>query len=132
MPDHVVNKVTEALNQTGKAVRGSTILLLGLAYKADVDDDRESPGYALIDKLEAQGAKVIYHDPHVPIIRPTREHAALAGRRSVPIDASADLVLLATAHRGFHNHDFSQVKVPFVDTRNCVAPPRRPALYFKG
>jgi len=132
MPDHVVNKVTEALNQTGKAVRGSTILLLGLAYKADVDDDRESPSYVLIEKLEAQGAKVVYHDPHVPIIRPTREHAHLAGRRSVPIDTSADLVLLATAHRGFHDHDFSRLQVPLVDTRNSVRPAFRPATYCRA
>jgi UDP-N-acetyl-D-glucosamine dehydrogenase len=132
MPDHVVHKVTEALNQAGKAVRGSTILLLGLAYKADVDDDRESPSYVLMEKLEAHGAKVIYHDPHVPIIRPTREHAALAGRRSVPIDTSADLVLLATAHRGFRDYDFSRLKVPLVDTRNSVRPAFRPAAYWRA
>jgi UDP-N-acetyl-D-glucosamine dehydrogenase len=132
MPEHVVSKVTEALNQAGKAVRGSTILLLGLAYKADVDDDRESPSYVLMEKLEAHGAKVIYHNPHVPIIRPTREHAALAGRRSVPIDTSADLVLLATAHRGFRDYDFSRLKVPLVDTRNCVPAARRPSLYVRA
>jgi len=132
MPNHVVNKVTEALHQAGKAVRGSTILLLGLAYKADVDDDRESPSYVLIEKLEAQGAKVVYHDPHVPIIRPTREHAHLAGRRSVPIDTSADLVLLATAHRGFHDYDFSRLQVPLVDTRNSVRPAFRPATYWRA
>jgi UDP-N-acetyl-D-glucosamine dehydrogenase len=132
MPDHVVAKVSEALNQAGKAVQGSTILILGLAYKADVDDDRESPSYVLIEKLEALGAKVIYHDPYIPVIRPTREHAKLAGRCSVPIDSLADLVLLATAHRSFRDQDFSRLKVPVVDTRNCVAPSKRPPLYFKA
>jgi UDP-N-acetyl-D-glucosamine dehydrogenase len=132
MPEHVVTKVTEALNQAGKAVRGSTILLLGLAYKADVDDDRESPSYVLMEKLEAHGARVIYHDPHIPVIRPTREHAPLAGRRSVPIDASADLVLLATAHRDFRDHDFSRLQVPFIDTRNCVPATHRPSLYVRA
>ena len=132
MPDHVVAKVSEALNQAGKAVQGSTILILGLAYKADVDDDRESPSYVLIEKLEALGAKVIYHDPYIPVIRPTREHAKLEGRKSLPIDAPADLVLLATAHRSFRAHDFSRLTVPLVDTRNCVAPVRRPALYFRA
>lgn len=132
MPDHVVAKVMEALNQAGQAVRGATILLLGLAYKADVDDDRESPGYVLMEKLEAHGAKVIYHDPYIPVIRPTREHASLAGRRSVPIDASADLVLLATAHREFRGHDFSRLKVPLVDTRNCVPAAHRPPLYVRA
>jgi UDP-N-acetyl-D-glucosamine dehydrogenase len=132
MPDHVVARVSEALNQTGKAVKGSTILVLGLAYKADVDDDRESPSYVLIEKLEALGAKVIYHDPHIPVIHPTREHAKLAGRKSLPIDAPADLVLLATAHRSFQSHDFARLTVPLVDTRNCVASSRRPPLYFKA
>jgi UDP-N-acetyl-D-glucosamine dehydrogenase len=132
MPDYVVTKVTEALNQAGKAVRGATILLLGLAYKADVDDDRESPSYVLMEKLESHGAKVIYHDPHIPVIRPTREHAPLAGRRSVPIDAPADLVLLTTAHQSFRGHDFSLLTVPLVDTRNCVTAVHRPALYFRA
>jgi len=132
MPDHVVTKVKEALNQTGKTVRGSTILLLGLAYKADVDDDRESPGYVLIKKLEAQGAKTIYHDPYIPVIRPTREHAAFTGRRSVPIDSPADLVLLATAHRSFREYDFSGLSVPLVDTRNALSSLHRPPLYFKA
>ena len=132
MPDHVVARVSEALNQTGKAVKGSTILILGLAYKADVDDDRESPSYVLIEKLEGLGAKVIYHDPHIPVIRPTREHAKLAGRRSVPIDSSADLVLLATAHRSFRDYDFSRLEVPVVDTRNCMVPPKRPLFYFRA
>ena len=132
MPDHVVARVSEALNQTGKAVKGSTILILGLAYKADVDDDRESPSYVLIEKLEALGAKVIYHDPHIPVIRPTREHAKLAGRCSVPIDASADLVLLATAHRIFRDHDFSSLQNPLVDTRNSVRPAFRPAAYWRA
>ena len=132
MPDHVVARVSEALNQTGKAVRGSTILILGLAYKADVDDDRESPSYVLIEKLEAQGAKVVYHDPHIPIIRLTREHSHLAGRRSVPIDASADLILLATAHRSFRDHDFSSLQIPLVDTRNSVRPAFRPAAYWRA
>lgn len=132
MPDHVVAKVFEALNQTGKAVKGSTILILGLAYKADVDDDRESPSYVLIEKLEALGGRVIYHDPHIPVIRPTREHAKLAGRRSVPIDSPADLVLLATAHRSFRSHDFSMLCVPLVDTRNCVLSGHRPALYLRA
>jgi UDP-N-acetyl-D-glucosamine dehydrogenase len=132
MPEHVVTKVTEALNQVGKSVRGSTILLLGLAYKADVDDDRESPSYVLMEKLEAHGAKVIYHDPYIPVIRPTREHAQLAGRRSVAIDAPADLVLLATAHRGFRDYDFSRLQLPFVDTRNCLTPAHRPAFYVRA
>jgi len=132
MPDHVVAKVGEVLNSVGKPIKGSKILLLGLAYKADVDDDRESPSYVLIEKLEAKGAKVDYHDPYVPAIRPSREHSHLAGRKSVPIDSPCDLVLISTAHAPFKAHDFSKLKVPLVDTRNCLHPARRPQLYFQA
>ena len=107
-------------------------MILGLAYKADVDDDRESPRYVLNEKLEAQGAKVVYHDPHIPIIRLTREHSHLAGRKSVPIDSSCDLVLISTAHGLFKSHDFSSLSVPLIDSRNCVSPANRPKLYFQA
>ena len=132
MPDHVVAKVGEALNTVGKPIKGSKILLLGLAYKADVDDDRESPSYILIEKLEAKGARVDYHDPYVPAIRPTREHSHLAGRKSMQIDSVADLVLISTAHAPFKGHNFSKLNVPLVDTRNCVLPANRPKLYFQA
>ena len=132
MPDHVVAKVGEALNTVGKTAKGSKILLLGLAYKADVDDDRESPSYILIEKLEAKGAKVDYHDPYVPAIRPSREHSHLAGRKSMQIDLVADLVLISTAHAPFKSHNFSKLNVPLVDTRNCVSPANRPKLYFQA
>jgi len=132
MPDHVVAKVGEALNTVGKPIKGSKILLLGLAYKADVDDDRESPSYILIEKLEDKGAKVDYHDPYVPAIRPSREHSHLAGRKSVPIDTACDMLLISTAHGPFKTYDFSKLKVPLVDTRNCVSPVNRPKLYFQA
>jgi len=132
MPDHVVAKVGEALNTVGKPLKGSKILLLGLAYKADVDDDRESPSYILIEKLEDKGAKLDYHDPYVPAIRPSREHSHLAGRKSVPIDTACDMLLISTAHGPFKTYDFSKLKVPLVDTRNCVSPVNRPKLYFQA
>ena len=132
MPDHVVAKVGGALNCVGKPIKGSKILLLGLAYKADVDDDRESPSYILIEKLEDKGAKVNYHDPYVPEIRPSREHSHLAGRKSVPIENACDMLLISTAHGPFKTYDFSKLKVPLVDTRNCVAKINRPKLYFQA
>ncbi len=132
MPDHVVAKVEETLNSLGKPIKGSKILLLGLAYKADVDDDRESPSYVLIEKLEEKGAKVDYHDPYVPVIRPSREHSHLAGRQSVDIDSSCDVVLISTAHAPFKAHNFSKLSVPLVDTRNCVVSSKRPRLYFQA
>jgi len=132
MPDHVVAKVGEALNTVGKPIKGSKILLLGLAYKADVDDDRESPSYVLIEKLEAKGAKVDYHDPYVPVIRPSREHSHLAGRKSVSIDSPCDLVLISTAHQEFKTHSFAKLVSPLVDTRNCVCSDKRPKMYFQA
>jgi UDP-N-acetyl-D-glucosamine dehydrogenase len=133
MPDHVVRVCTEALNREGKAVNGSRILILGLAYKANVDDDRESPTYKLIEKLEALGATVAYHDPHIPVIPKTREHAQYAGRKSVAeITDTYDLILLSTAHEGYKSFDFSTFAIPLVDTRNAVPDAHRPEHYFKA
>ena len=133
MPDHVVKVVFEALNDDGKAIKGSHILILGLAYKANVDDDRESPTYKLIEKLEALGAHVSYHDPHIPVIPRTREHAEYAGRKSVEqITPDYDLILLSTAHDEYRGHDFSSYQIPLVDTRNAVDPAMRPAKYYKA
>jgi UDP-N-acetyl-D-glucosamine dehydrogenase len=132
MPDHVVGKVGEALNAVGKPIKGASILLLGLAYKADVDDDRESPSYVLIEKLEARGATVTYHDPYVPEIRVTREHKSLAGRRSVSINHPCDLILISTAHSCFREHDFASCQAPVVDTRSLIPPDRRPRSYFQA
>jgi len=120
MPDFVVSRVMEVLNKFGKPLKGSKILLLGLAYKANVDDDRESPSYHLIEKLEEKGAEVSYHDPHVPVIRPSREYARYAGRKSVPVTAGYDLILVSTAHDAFQAIDFASLKTPVVDTRNLV------------
>jgi UDP-N-acetyl-D-glucosamine dehydrogenase len=130
MPDYVVGRVAEALNDQGKPLKRSRILLLGLAYKANVDDDRESPSYVLIEKLEARGAVVDYNDPNVPVIRPSREHAHLAGRVSVPITNAYDLILISTAHDEYQRWDFSACPIPVVDTRNCVK--TRPALYYRA
>jgi UDP-N-acetyl-D-glucosamine dehydrogenase len=128
MPDFVVRKVADALNAIRKPLNGSRILILGLAYKPNVDDDRESPSYTLIEKLEAQGATVDFHDPHVPVIPLTREHAKYAGRRSVAdITDTYDCLLLATHHDPYKTFDFSAFRAPLVDTRNCVT--KRPAKY---
>jgi len=132
MPEFVVQKVGDALNQVGRSIKGSKILLLGVAYKADVDDERESPSFVLIEKLESKGAQVEFHDPFVPSIRPSREHPKLTGRKSVPIHTPADVVVIATAHSPFKNHNFCNLSVPLVDTRNCVLPSNRPKLYFQA
>jgi UDP-N-acetyl-D-glucosamine dehydrogenase len=124
MPDHVVARVTEALNDHAKSVRGSKILILGIAYKADVDDDRESPSYVLFDKLRQLGAEVAYHDPHVPVIRTSREHAHLTGVQSVSwrkdVVRSFDLALISTAHREVNYEELGAWSGIIVDTRNAM------------
>ena len=121
MPDYVVARATEALNQRGKPVKGAKILILGLAYKANVDDDRESPSYKLIEKLEEKGAVVDYNDPYVPVIGRTREHLHLAGKKSAEISSKYDLFVISTAHDEYRKIDFKKLGVPVVDTRN-IAP----------
>lgn len=130
MPQHVVEACMRALNENSKSVKGSNILVLGLAYKPNVDDDRESPTYVLIEKLEALGATVSYNDPHIPVIRPTREHPQLAGRTSSEIHDGYDLILLATDHTEYRTYDFTGFKCPIVDTRNCIQ--NHPANYYKA
>jgi UDP-N-acetyl-D-glucosamine dehydrogenase len=125
MPDYVVHRVVDALNDRQKAIKGSSILILGLAYKPNVDDERESPSYFLMEKLSARGAKVAYHDPYVPIIRPTREHAHWAGTASVQwnkdVVASYDLVLISTNHACVNYQELAHWAPCIVDTRNAMA-----------
>lgn len=133
MPDYVVKVCFEALNEEGKSIKGAKVLILGLAYKANVDDDRESPTYKLIEKLEHLGAKVAYHDPHVPVIPMTREHSEYAGRKSVAeVSDDHDLILLSTGHDEYKSFDFSGFESPLVDTRNAVAANKQPAKYYKA
>jgi UDP-N-acetyl-D-glucosamine dehydrogenase len=129
MPDFVVHRVMEVLNERGKALKGSRILVLGLAYKANVDDMRESPTFHLIEKLEEKGARVEYNDPYIPIITPTREHANYTGRKSVPVSGNFDLLLIATAHRDYASVDFAKFGIPVVDTRNVLAGKQSPLFY---
>ena len=130
MPDYVVKVAFEALNDEGKSIKGSRVLILGLAYKANVDDVRESPSFKLMHKFEAFGAKVDYHDPFVPVIPPTREHAEYTGRKSAAITPDYDLIVISTGHDEYRSFDFSRFPNPVVDTRNCVT--KRPTKYYKA
>ncbi len=125
MPQHVIQRLSEALNQHRKPLNGSRILLVGLAYKANVDDDRESPGYILLDLMKAAGAQVDYYDPYVPVIRPSREHSHWAGLKSITWNRETiskyDACLVATAH---HCVDYCQLvdwAQLIVDTRNATS-----------
>jgi UDP-N-acetyl-D-glucosamine dehydrogenase len=130
MPGYVVSKVADALNDQGKALRASKILILGLAYKANVDDCRESPSFVLMEKLEAKGAAVQYHDSYVPVVPPTREHAQFTGKQSVVIEDAYDLILLSTDHAEYREFDFSNYSCPLVDTRNCIK--KKPQKYYQA
>jgi UDP-N-acetyl-D-glucosamine dehydrogenase len=130
MPEYVVGRVVDALNDSSKAVRGSRILLLGLAYKPNVDDDRESPTYAIMESLEKRGAAVFYNDPHVPAIRPGRSHHHVAGRESQPITAGYDVLVLCTNHAEYAEFDFASLGVPLVDCRDAAR--KRPARYYRA
>ena len=125
MPEHVVHRIADALNEQGKSIKGSTILVLGLAYKPNVDDERNSPSYVLMDLLEQRGATVAYYDPYVPVIRPTREHSQFAGRKSVVWNRAAiqsfDLVLIATNHNCVNYNELADWAQCIVDTRNAMA-----------
>jgi UDP-N-acetyl-D-glucosamine dehydrogenase len=122
MPDYVVSRVADALNDHGKSVKGSRILIIGLAYKANVDDMRESPSLVLIEKLEAKGAKVEYNDPYVSVVPHTREHDHLSGRTSKPISGDYDCMVIATAHREYNPDEIVGFGVPVVDSRRLVSP----------
>ena len=137
MPDYVIDKVADVLNQRRKAINGSRVLILGLAYKSDVDDMRESPTFKLLDLLQDKGAVVDYYDPHIPIITPTREHAAWTGKKSVEWNretvSSYDLVLIATKHKKFNLNELAEWASAIVDTRNAMAGVSvKPGTVFKA
>ena len=125
MPSHVVRKIGVALNSKAKSVNGSKVLLLGLAYKEDVDDMRESPTFHLMDGLRELGAQVDFYDPHIPVIPPTREHAKWTGCKSVEWSAevvsSYDCVVIATNHSRYDLKELVEFADLIVDTRNALS-----------
>jgi UDP-N-acetyl-D-glucosamine dehydrogenase len=123
MPAYVVNRVADALNEERKAVKGSTITLLGMAYKKDVDDPRESPGFELMDLLLQKGAVVHYNDPHIPVLPPMRHypHLRMASQELTPeFLASQDCVLIVTDHSAYNWPWIAEHGRLIVDTRNAM------------
>ena len=126
MPRLVVERLAEALDRrANRGLNGARVLLIGLAYKKNVDDIRESPSLRLVEMIEQRGGVVDYHDPYVPVLPKTREHAALAGRKSVPLEADRvagyDAVLIATDHDGIDYRALVSAAKLVVDSRNaCV------------
>lgn len=128
MPEYVVEHVAAALNEDKKAIRGSKVLVLGLAYKKDVDDMRESPSIELIELLQHRGAKVDYNDPHIPIAPRQREHDLRM--KSVPIGPARlktyDCVVIATDHSDYDYAAIVKHSKLVVDTRNATASVKGP------
>lgn len=123
MPYFVVQRVMDGLNGHGKALKGATVLILGVAYKKDVDDDRESPSYKLMELLQDKGAEIRYNDPHIPALRSGRKYDF--GLSSTPLTddnlAGADCVLVATNHTAY-DYDFILKHANLIiDTRNVFA-----------
>lgn len=125
MPEYVIHRVAEALNDKRKAIKGSRVLILGLAYKPNVDDDRESPSYVLMELLKHRGAEVSYYDPYVPVVKLTREHPDWAGTRSIDWKretvAAFDAVVVATNHKSVNYEELAQWGACIVDTRNAMS-----------
>ena len=124
-PFHVIDKLVDALStRKRRAISGARVLMLGVAYKKNVEDTRESPSFVLLEELERRGATVEFYDPYVPVIPHMREHAAMAGRQSVAFDPAAfaayDVVLLCTDH---DNVDYAAIAAHcdlVIDTRNAL------------
>lgn len=128
MPHYVVERLSDALNDAQKAVKGSRVMLLGMAYKKDVDDPRESPGFELIELLLKKGAVVSYNDPHIPVL-PKMRHYPNLRMSSVELSsanlAAQDCVLIATDHSAY-DYQFIVDHAPLViDTRNATKSVKR-------
>jgi UDP-N-acetyl-D-glucosamine dehydrogenase len=126
MPHYVVARLVEALDaRTGRGLNGASVLIIGMAYKKNVDDLRESPAFKLIELIEGRGATADYHDPHIPEIMVTRDHPQYAGRRSVPLTdanlARYDAVLIATDHDEVDWARVASRAKLVIDTRNICA-----------
>jgi UDP-N-acetyl-D-glucosamine dehydrogenase len=123
MPEYVIARLAEFLNDEGKPIKGSRICLLGMAYKKDVDDPRESPSFVLLDLLQARGAQVSYNDPHVPRLPKMRHHNVpdmVSTALTPEFLAAQDCVLVATDHSAY-DWDFIVKHSPLIlDTRNAT------------
>lgn len=126
MPAYVITKVADALNDAGKAVRGSKVALLGMAYKKDIDDPRESPSFELLDLLLKKGASVSYNDPHIPSLPRMRHWPHLEPMQSAPLTAeylaAQDCVLIATDHTAYDYEFIVRHSKLVIDTRNATKP----------
>lgn len=120
MPLYVLDKITDALNNQSKAVRGSSVVVLGVAYKRDVNDVRESPALDIISLLRQKGANVVYHDPHVPVIRLENNIQMQSVIYSTQLLDEADCVVIVTDHTLFNWLEIANCSHMIVDTRHVI------------
>lgn len=126
MPQYVLEQIMIALNDINITLNKSHILILGVAYKPDINDDRESPAYEIIKLLEERGACVSYNDPYISKI----ENKKITSRKSVEITKDYDLIILCTNHKEYSDIDFYNLGVAVVDCRNAVQ--KKPIKYYKA
>ena len=121
MPDYVIQKIIFALNREGKSLKNSRILLLGLAYKKNVDDTRESVTFKIMELLEEKDAVTDYNDPYIPKIKPTRKYKQFAGKKSIPLENinQYDCVVILTDHTTYDFKAIADKSKIIVDTRNA-------------
>ncbi|SHG68167.1 UDP-N-acetyl-D-glucosamine dehydrogenase [Fodinibius roseus] len=124
MPQYVIDQALKALNAHKRAMNGSRVLVVGLAYKPDVDDMRESPTFKILDLLKKYGAETGYYDPHIPEIKPTREHEEWTGTKSVEWDEetirSYDAVIISTDHSEIDYGQLAEWSDCIIDTRDAM------------
>jgi UDP-N-acetyl-D-glucosamine dehydrogenase len=127
MPEYTINRLQQALNVHGKSVKGSKLMILGLAYKKDISDDRESPAYKIIDSLMALGANISYHDPFVPMIIRTRQWPNAPALKSQPLTskiiAAQDAVLIITDHTSVDYKLIAKYAKLIIDSRGIYREP---------
>jgi UDP-N-acetyl-D-glucosamine dehydrogenase len=123
MPQYVVSRVAEALNEHGKPLKGSNLCVLGIAYKKDVDDPRESPAFTILELLEKRGACISYNDPHVPTLPRMRHHQLRLDSQPLTEEflAAQDCVIVVTDHSAYDFERIAKHAPLIVDTRNALA-----------
>lgn len=121
MPYYVIQRTLEEMNERKMVMNGSKFLIVGVAYKKNVDDLRESPSFMLWKLLEEKGAKVEYYDPFCPVVPRTREYPQYTGKKSVTLKSGKyDVALIATAHDSVNHKEIAKLAKLVIDTRNAV------------
>jgi UDP-N-acetyl-D-glucosamine dehydrogenase len=124
MPEYVIRNLMNALNDHGKALKNSEVLVIGLAYKPDVDDIRESPSLKLLEILDEKGANISFYDPYIPIIPESRKYKKFAGMKSIELNADTikefDAVVISTNHSSVDYNELAEHAQLILDTRNAT------------